>query len=313
MLKITFVVYGSIDQISGGYYYDRELINALEKRGHSVTICDARVPGRINFNTDIYIIDELCHPHFYMGRDFKRLKPGVPVAAMVHHLAADEDLNIFSRIRHLYMERAFFKRIDFAVFNSINTRSSVELRTGYNGPFVIAVPGKADGQILRKGFNDNPEKLSLLFLGNLIPRKGVHHILKNLSLIKNVPYRLVIAGDKRADIGYTRKIEKMISDLKLQANVEIKGHVSDKARDSLLTEADILLIPSSHEGFGIAYIEAMGYGTIPVAGISGGASEIINNGENGFLVRPESSSDLQAVLSILWEDPSRRKKSAATQ
>ena len=307
MLNFIFIIYGNIDQISGGYYYDREFIQAIKNRGHSVSIMDAKRPADTNINPDIYIIDELCHPDFYRKHSFKKLKPGIPLAAMVHHLASDEDLPVFLKYKHLFMERSFFRKINFAVFNSNNTYKSAAVKAGYKGPYSIAVPGKTVQSAYNISNKKTPERLSLLFIGNLISRKCIHHVIINLAQIRNIPFRLTIAGNMDADLCYSERILNLISKLNLSSKIELRGYVSEAEKERLLNESDVLLMPSSHEGFGIAYIEAMKYGTIPVAGISGGASEIIQNGENGFLINPESTSDLHSVLSILWEKPSERE------
>ena len=308
MINFTFIIYGDINQTSGGYYYDRELIKSLKKRGHSVNIAEAKDRDLKNIQTDIYIIDELCHPDFYRRKDFYRLRRGVPVIGMVHHLAADEDISIMSRLRRLYMERAFFRNLNFAIFNSISTRNSSQLKGRYTGPFMIAVPGRERKPATETCDKTEKSALSLLFLGNVIPRKCLHLVIRHLSGVSGIPYKMIIAGDSSLDPSYTERLKKMISGYKLEKQIMFRGRVSESEKKDILEKTDILLMPSSHEGYGIAYIEALSYGVIPIAGLSGGASELIRNGENGYLIDPSDGGKLKSILNALWENPELKKK-----
>ena len=69
-----------------------------------------------------------------------------------------------------------------------------------------------------------------------------------------------------------------------------------------LSQAHVLVIPSSYEGFGIAYLEGMGFGLPAIGTTAGGAREIITNGEDGFLIEPEQVLSLAAYLQALAED-----------
>ena len=302
MLRIEFIIYGDINQTSGGYYYDREFIRALKFRGHRVTISKAADGQTGRAETDLYIIDELCHPDFFRTKHFKRLRTNTPLVGMVHHLAADEGRPFFDRIKHLVMERSFLNAMDFIVFNSQSTRESARKKGLYKGPSAIAVPGRSNtGGNRKPGGNAGP--LQLIFLGNLIPRKGLHHLLLALSGLPDIPFGFTIAGDDTVDPAYTRRIKRLIKRRRLEDRVILKGPVSNDQKKKILENADLMLMPSSHEGYGIAYVEAMGHGVIPVAGISGGAGEIIRHGENGFLVNPKNPMEIISILSQIYESP----------
>ena len=302
MPSIEFIIDGDINQTSGGYYYDRQFIQALKTRGHNVTVSRASDKETGRAATDMYIIDELCHPDFFRTKHFKRLRADVPLVAMLHHLAADEALPFFDRLKHCIMERKFLKAMDFAVFNSQSTGESARNKGRYRGPFAIAIPGRTNTGVSRKP-GRNPGPLKLLFLGNLIPRKGMHYVLSALSELPDIPFTFTIAGDDTVEPAYTRRIKRLIKRCRLEDRVVLKGLVSNDHKKKVLENADLMLMPSSHEGYGIAYIEAMEHGVIPVAGISGGASEIIRHGENGFLVNPRKRLEIVSVLVQVYENP----------
>jgi glycosyltransferase involved in cell wall biosynthesis len=66
-----------------------------------------------------------------------------------------------------------------------------------------------------------------------------------------------------------------------------------------------LVVPSSYEGFGIVYLEGMGFGLPPIATTAGAAGEIITHGENGFLVPPGDAAALADCIRLLMQDRER--------
>ena len=79
--------------------------------------------------------------------------------------------------------------------------------------------------------------------------------------------------------------------------------MSENEKDRKLAEADFLVVPSDHEGYGIVYLEAMEHGTVPIGSRSGGAGEVIRHGENGFLVKPKSPRAIYETISRCIVEP----------
>jgi glycosyltransferase involved in cell wall biosynthesis len=74
---------------------------------------------------------------------------------------------------------------------------------------------------------------------------------------------------------------------------------------AVLERGHVLTLPSRHEGFGIAYLEGMGFGLPAVATHAGGATDLVTHGETGFLVPPEGVGAVAAALSTLASDRDR--------
>jgi glycosyltransferase involved in cell wall biosynthesis len=72
-----------------------------------------------------------------------------------------------------------------------------------------------------------------------------------------------------------------------------------------LRRAQVLAVPSSHEGFGIAYLEGMAFGLPAVAAAHGGAGDLVRDGYNGYLVDPENVSALAERMARLAVDRDR--------
>jgi glycosyltransferase involved in cell wall biosynthesis len=67
-------------------------------------------------------------------------------------------------------------------------------------------------------------------------------------------------------------------------------------------QAHVMVVPSSYEGFGIVYLEGMGFGLPAIGTIAGGASEIITPGEDGYLIQPDDAATLAQHLQDLARD-----------
>jgi len=129
------------------------------------------------------------------------------------------------------------------------------------------------------------EKL-LIHLSNFRPVKRVLDCIRILSEVrKNVPARLLMVGD-----GPDRSpAEHLARELKVDRHVLFLGKQNHVER--LIPLADVLLMPSELESFGLVALEAMACGVVPVATRVGGVPELITDGEEGFL---EAAGDIPA-------------------
>ena len=88
------------------------------------------------------------------------------------------------------------------------------------------------------------------------------------------------------DLGYTRRIERLVRDCRFEDLVHFTGVLETGGVKEVLRKNQVLVLPSEYEGFGISYLEGMGYGLPAIATTAGGATEIITHGVDGFLVPP---------------------------
>ncbi len=143
----------------------------------------------------------------------------------------------------------------------------------------------------------NGEKL-LLHLSNFRPVKRPLDCIRILAEVrKHVPARLLMAGD-----GPERgPAEQLARKLKVEQDVLFLGKQSHVER--LIPLAHVLLMPSEMESFGLAALEAMACGVVPVATRVGGVGELVTDGEDGYL---EAVGDIEAqaarVVALLSDD-----------
>jgi glycosyltransferase involved in cell wall biosynthesis len=141
-----------------------------------------------------------------------------------------------------------------------------------------------------------------LFVGNLGPVKGLHILVEALSYLPSNIWRLTVVGSLTMSPRYVRDVQRQIARYSLSDNIELLGTLTNAQVATHMKRAQLLAVPSFYEGFGIVYLEGMGFGLPVIASTAGGAGEIIEHGENGFLVAPGNVNTLSKHLSDLIQD-----------
>jgi glycosyltransferase involved in cell wall biosynthesis len=139
-------------------------------------------------------------------------------------------------------------------------------------------------------------------VGNLIPRKGLHVLLESLASMSRPSYRLDIVGSPDMDRAYSEKVRARATALGLDGRVHYHGGLHGESLADRFREAQVLVVPSSYEGFGIVYLEALGFGLPVVASAAGATDEIVRHESNGFLVPSGDVFTLARRIESLIED-----------
>ncbi len=322
-MLIGLIIYGDLSQTSGGYLYDRQLVNHLQAQGDEVRII--ALPWK-NYAThlmdnlrprlkrmllqtpfDVLLQDELNHPSLFWLNG--RLRPHItyPLISIVHHLRSSEQHP--QRPLKLYrsVERKYLNSVDGFIVNSKTTRETVLSLSGECKPHVIAYPAAdhLQSHIDPEAFRERafePGPLRLLFVGNVIPRKGLHLLIAALADLSLQSWRLDIIGDAHIDEKYRQMLRETAEAYHLSSNITWHGRVSDQALQDQVAKSHILVMPSTYEGFGIVYLEAMRFGLPAIGSTIGAAHEIINDRQNGYLVSPYDKDDLAKKIKKLHED-----------
>ncbi len=156
-----------------------------------------------------------------------------------------------------------------------------------------------------QGIGDRP---LVLYLGKLTPRKGVGHLVEAVSRLANRDAVLVVAGN---DMGVQAALERQVQGLELGDRVRFLGLVTGPERLGALTDADVLVYPSTKEIFGLVPFEGLLCGTPAVVTDDCGCGELVADARAGDLVRYGDSQALARALDSLLSDPRRRKAMVA--
>jgi glycosyltransferase involved in cell wall biosynthesis/ADP-heptose:LPS heptosyltransferase len=130
---------------------------------------------------------------------------------------------------------------------------------------------------------DNPPR-RLLYVGQIVPLKGVHTAVRALALLKDEgTLTLTIAGDADFQPAYTEHLKKLAEDCGISDRVRFAGKVAPPDIPELYANHDIMIFPSEwDEPFGITQLEAMAAGLVVVGTATGGSAEILEHTVNAL-------------------------------
>jgi glycosyltransferase involved in cell wall biosynthesis len=322
-MRLGFLLYGDLSTRTGGFLYDRMLIQGLQELGVQVQVIQLpwrsytlallsmllnRDLAQLSLDDfDVLIEDELAHPSLIRANRYISEHTGTPVVSLVHHLRCSEDHPAPLNLLYRWIEAKYLNTIDGVIANSPATLQSIESLLKRRLPSVVAPPGRGhfDEQITAEQISSRctqPGPLEILFLGSIVPRKRLDDLIEALASIPEIELRLTVIGRDTTDDQHTHKIRKLIDARGLEANVRWLGEQPDAGLQQVLETAHLLVVPSSHEGFGIAYLDAMAFGVLPIGTRSGGASSLIDHTETGFLIEPGNIEQLAGYIALLAKD-----------
>jgi glycosyltransferase involved in cell wall biosynthesis len=319
--RVAFAVPGDLAAPTGGYAYDRRMIAELKQLGWQVDVIGlgdgfprpdeaqkafaaqalAAVPGGHPVMVDGLALGVL--PEAAMAVRARR-----PLVALVHHpLALETGLSAADALAMRQSERAALACASMVVVTSAPTARL--LANDYGVPperVAVARPGTDRGGSERR---TGDATVQLLSIGSLVERKGFDVLIAALATLKDLPWRLCIAGDRTRNAAVAARVDADIVRHGLGERIEVLGAVSDQRIIELYASSDVFVLASRFEGYGMAYAEAIAHG-LPVIGTTGGATpETVPQG-TGILVTPDNVPELAAALRLLIADPQSRSTMA---
>lgn len=174
---------------------------------------------------------------------------------------------------------------------------------------IFIVPELIELQAWRAALRSAPREegpLRVLCVAHLYPRKGIDTLLQAFARVKGEAIlRIVGIGPERP------RLERLANSLIISRRVQFLGQLSFKALIAEYRNASVFALPTSQEGFGIVFLEAMAASLPIVAGDAAAVPEVVRNGVTGILVRPDDSEALARALQLLLDDPEARKAMGA--
>ncbi len=178
---------------------------------------------------------------------------------------------------------------------------------------VSVIYGAADTRHFRstdKRFNTSNGNTTLLYVGRLIPEKGVDTCIQALTILEQIQsgsVNLLIVGSGERD--YENYLRSLAQEKQVEDRVVFLGPQTKSELPNIYRSADIFLFPSIWaEPFGRVLVEAMA-ARLPVIGTGvGGAAEILRDGENALLFKPGDPEAMAAQISRLIQSPDLRQR-----
>lgn len=237
-----------------------------------------------------------------------------PKIKLVHTVHETNLLAVFSK-KHIWASRVFYDKhiaISKAVEEDCRFFSINKVETIYNGfdykRFYSKVPTV-----------NNNETLNIINVARVqLPKKGQDVLVKALNECKkrNIKFKCCFVGCKPEDEfefnAYTDLdyLKNMVKELSLEENINFLGKRFDIPE--LLSQADLFILPSRNEGFGLAVLEAMAAGLPVIVSQNDGPAEYIKDGTNGLFFENENEIDLADKIQYLYENRQKMLELAQT-
>lgn len=326
--RLTLAYPGDIQTLTGGYIYDRHLIEDLPVLfGWQVTgmRLDERFPW-IDQTTaesearrlsevaveDILVIDGLALGA--LGDHARLIAKKRPFIALVHHpLALESGLTPEQSDAFRISEQLALSQASAIVVTSPATKQTLLEDYGVSDkPIAVAEPGinQAISQLPAARVNKAPDAaVQILSVGSIVPRKGFDILVQSLQSLKDLNWHLSIVGDKERSAPTTTALQEQIKAAGLSSRIELLGSLPGQALDLLYDSSDMFVLASRFEGYGMAYAEALSWG-LPIIGTKAGAVTDTLSATGACLIEPENPLALSHALRELITQPAVRHRMA---
>lgn len=240
---------------------------------------------------------DLLHSHYWLsGVAAQQLarRWQVPHMTMFHTLAylkqranpAEPEAAL-----RLEMERQLISQVDRIIATTADERTQIIRYCGATSSQVEVIPCGVDLRRFvgrdkweaRVQLGLKPDQPVLLFVGRLDPFKGPDVFLQTAAMMQRKAQLLVVGGNAAGD-PEIEKLRQLANDLKIGRRTSFLGARPQEELPLLYSAADVTVMPSYHESFGLAAVESLACGTPVVATRAGGLMMVVRHGENGYLV-----------------------------
>jgi len=215
------------------------------------------------------------------------------------------------KFKNKFLEKRALKKADGLISVSDFTGVLTNQLLGLNKKFTV-IPNSIDTSLfLPKPVESN--KLSILYFGTLIRKKGLLELPKIFNLVYKVnkEVKLMLVGKDSADItsgsSSTWELMQPLFDESSIKNVRYLGAVDYTKIQELIKNATVCVFPSFAEALPVSWLEAMAMEKAIVASNIGWAKEMIDDGKEGFLVHPTHHKVYAERILELLENPERQK------
>lgn len=316
---LHWIVPGSIDQVTGGYVYDRMIVEGLRARGRAVRVHE--LPGSYPLadgpamrraeavveglpDGALAVIDGLALPGLAAlpAEALRRLR----TVGLVHHpLFLETGLPEAQAAALRRVELDLLARMDRVLCTSPYTAGVLRdlgLPAERIGTVIPGTPAPDPRPAPRAPAPDEP--LRLLCVATVTARKGHVVLVEALSRLGRADWRLRCVGSLTRDPETVAGLRAAIAAAGLEPRIELVGEQPPGTLGRHYGEADLFVLPSWYEGYGMAFAEALAHG-LPVVATTAGAIPSTVPAEAGSLVPPGDPAALADALRALLADRGR--------
>lgn len=311
---IVFAVPGPLDQLTGGYLFDRRIVEGLRAQGRALRV--AQLPGQFPHvdaiacaaardlicslsEESVLVIDGLALPAF---ESLLPLKRGAAAVGFVHHpLSLETGLSPEQARLVDRLERALWLALDGVICASASSARSVCAAGVAAERVQVASPGVDLPEPLPAAARpeQSPDApVRLLCVATVTARKGHRVLVEALARLTDHAWTLDCYGSLDRDPDTVRALRQAIADRRLSDRIRLHGEQPSVELARAWQAADLFVLPSFHEGYGMVLTEAIANG-IPVVSTRAGAIPDTLPAAASQLVEPGDAQALARVLADL--------------
>ncbi len=307
-MKLALIVPAPFESISGGYLYDRRMVEGLRALGHEVEVIElagqhpvpdeaAEAAARQALGVDaLAVIDGLGLPAF--APEAVRGAVG-----LIHHPTALETGLNAELLRE--RERALFPALRRLIATSHRTAERLVADFGVDADRIGVVEPGTDPAPRATG---TCTPIHILSVGTLVPRKGHDVLLRALGRLTDLEWNLTIVGEPRDPV-HAHGLASLAEELGIAQRVTFAGGLSGEALEAAYAAADIFALATHWEGYGMAAAEALARG-LPCAITAGGAIADVVPKAACVLAPAGDHNSLSRALRRVIYDPTLRAQMA---
>jgi glycosyltransferase involved in cell wall biosynthesis len=318
--RIAFVVPGDLATPTGGYRYDRRIIQELRRLGWQVDVLDIgdcfpypSLAQRATALATLSNVPDGC-PIIVDGLAFGALpesgllRPRKPLIALVHQpLALESGLDSRQADVFRKSERAALATAARVVTTSETTAEIMIADYDVPSHRVSVVRPGNDPVPQAAGSRDGIVRL--LSVGSVVPGKGYDLLMAALAMLVDLPWRLTIAGDRTRSPATAAQLDADIETYGFGNRVVVLGAVPANRIVEIFLASDVFVLASRFESYGMALAEAIAHG-LPIVSTTAGAIPDTVPPRAGLLVPPDDAPALAQALRRLIADPAERRRLA---
>lgn len=318
----VFMIPGDLNTPTGGYAYDKKLLEYLPQLGHAVTHLQLGDSFPHPTSDDAHHAAEQLQtvpPTSVMlvdGLALGALDPTAlrtaqaPIIALIHHpLAYEGDLGDIRRKELYRTEKENLSLSDRVIVTSASTATL--LHDAYGVPrshITVARPG-TNHPTLPPTPQDPPLILSV---GSLSPRKGHDVLIRALGSVRDLRWQAVIAGMAR-NSAFTDSLRALTREHELENRLQLIGSVPPPELTTLYSQASIFALATRFEGYGMVFDEAMAAGLPIVSCVTGAVPDTVAPGAGLLVPTDDHLAFSEALRSLLTDEATRVSAAAASR
>ncbi|HEX5414840.1 MAG TPA: glycosyltransferase family 4 protein [Chloroflexota bacterium] len=313
--RVALLTRGDPEQRTGGYLYNARMVAALRASGapgvaavDQIALPDnagsVEARGVLAANLPaLLVVDSIAFEQILPLLGWLR-REGVSVVALMHMLPSTQAEDA-EQVRRA--ERAFLRDIDGVI--AVSDALAAQLVEAGTAPerVRVVVPGR-DGVPVRRRRAGPPDLTRFLTVANWTPNKGIHDAAAAFLGLRasGRRARLDLVGAP-GEGAYVDAVRGLLAASAFAGDARVWGGLPPDELSRRYADADVFLLPSRSEGFGIVFAEALSHGLPVIAGRVGPVPALVPD-TCGILVPPDDPAALEAAMAQLADDPGLRRR-----